>query len=293
MNKAFKFFSLLIFFILPIDAVEQLAHQKLQKKNLSLADRQYSNQKFRDGLFQRFYVNHLDLQLTRKSQPTIPKIIHQIWIGSPLPERFEKMVASWKEHHPDWQYILWDDESLNSFTLVNQELFDSTSNYGAKADILRYEILQRFGGLYVDIDYECLKPFDELHDSFCEFYTCKLSKTQITNALIACIANHPVLNACVNNLKSTQLKRKTSAEILQQVGPFYFTRQVFDYLLQKVADESTIIFSESFSFPLPSQKKSAYWKQQMTEEELKTYKNTGSYAIHYWANSWMPNFKLN
>lgn len=37
---------------------------------------------------------------TEPPLPTIPRIVHQIWLGSPLPERFEAWRASYREHHP-------------------------------------------------------------------------------------------------------------------------------------------------------------------------------------------------
>lgn len=48
---------------------------------------------------------------------TIPKIIHQIWSDKykPLPEHLRIMGESWKEHHPDWEYILWDEKGMNDF----------------------------------------------------------------------------------------------------------------------------------------------------------------------------------
>ena len=32
----------------------------------------------------------------------IPKIIHQIWLGSPLPERYKQWQRTWTDNHPDW-----------------------------------------------------------------------------------------------------------------------------------------------------------------------------------------------
>lgn len=40
--------------------------------------------------------------------------------------------------------------------LKNQIAYSSAKNWGMKSDILRYEILQKFGGVYIDTDYECL-----------------------------------------------------------------------------------------------------------------------------------------
>ena len=76
---------------------------------------------------------------------------------------------SWIKYHPGWQYILWTDEEIEKLNLVNKPLYRACKSYGAKSDIARYEILYRYGGLYVDCDFECLQPFDIFHHS-CEFY---------------------------------------------------------------------------------------------------------------------------
>ena len=43
-----------------------------------------------------------------------------------------------------------------NFGMKNKEAFLSAYNYGMKSDILRYEILHSFGGVYIDTDYECV-----------------------------------------------------------------------------------------------------------------------------------------
>ena len=37
----------------------------------------------------------------------IPRIIHHIWLGSPMPERLEKMRKTWIDMHPEpkWQHV--------------------------------------------------------------------------------------------------------------------------------------------------------------------------------------------
>ena len=39
---------------------------------------------------------------------------------------------------------------------------DPARNLAERADVLRYEILRRHGGVYVDVDVECLRPLDDL-----------------------------------------------------------------------------------------------------------------------------------
>jgi mannosyltransferase OCH1-like enzyme len=90
----------------------------------------------------------------------IPKIIHQIWIGpKPPPKRF---LATWQAQHPTWDYRFWTDDNLPP--LKNQALYDALPTFHGKADVLRYELLHQFGGVYVDADSVCLMPLDQLLD---------------------------------------------------------------------------------------------------------------------------------
>ena len=55
------------------------------------------------------------------SNPTdtmyIPKIIHQVWSGidKPLPKLSHVLGNTWKRDYPEWDYILWDNDKMNSF----------------------------------------------------------------------------------------------------------------------------------------------------------------------------------
>jgi hypothetical protein len=46
---------------------------------------------------------------------TIPKLVHHIWLGSPLPARAAVLRATWRRHHPPangWRHLLWDDAAV-------------------------------------------------------------------------------------------------------------------------------------------------------------------------------------
>ena len=49
--------------------------------------------------------------------------------------------------------IFLEAQNLN---MKNKKAFLSAHNYGMKSDILRYEILHTYGGVYIDTDYECV-----------------------------------------------------------------------------------------------------------------------------------------
>ena len=48
---------------------------------------------------------------------------------------------------------------MNQETWTTRDLMDSATNYAMKSDILRLEILYKYGGIYVDIDSTALRSF--------------------------------------------------------------------------------------------------------------------------------------
>jgi hypothetical protein len=152
--------------------------------------------------------------------PSIPRIMHHIWLGSPFPARFHAFRASWLEHHPTedggcylmcalylpmymmliptafypkgWTHFLWTDAEVAPLLhrLRNKNAYMAASNYGQKADILRYELLQRHGGVYVDVDMECVRSLDGLHGRGGPTFYAGFSNTgtvELNNGLIGCV----------------------------------------------------------------------------------------------------------
>lgn len=96
------------------------------------------------------------------------KIIHQTWKNKDIPhDLFHKeWIDSWLKFHPDWEYKLWtDDDNRNLIKEHYHEYLDFYDRYPApiqRADIVRYFILHKFGGLYVDLDCIALRSLDTI-----------------------------------------------------------------------------------------------------------------------------------
>lgn len=236
------------------------------------------------NLFKKIYnIN----QINDNNIDLIPKKIHQIWIGpKALPDKFSWMQKSIKELHPTWEYKLWTNDDLKSFNLKNERIFNSMVNIGAKADIFRYEILERFGGIYIDIDFELLKPLDNLIKY--EFFGCLLCGTDlVSNGIIGSRPNHPILQESIEMVsKINQFDNKgDNTTILNMTGPYFLTNIIIKYLIQ-TNQKNIIIFPSDYFFPFPATLRESFWNNNLTRENVLQYAKTQTLGIHYWATSW-------
>jgi inositol phosphorylceramide mannosyltransferase catalytic subunit len=118
----------------------------------------------------------------------IPRVIHRIWLGGePMPEEFERYGRTWSEHHPGWEVRLWTDGNLPD--LRHPDALERCRNEGEQSDLIRYEVLLRFGGVYVDTDVECLRPIDSLLDA--EAFVGETRPGKLGSAVVGAVAGHP------------------------------------------------------------------------------------------------------
>lgn len=109
-----------------------------------------------------------------------PKIIHYCWLGSsPLPKLAEQCLASWKKHMPDWAYMRWDESifDIAAAPPYVRQAYESRK-FAFVSDYVRLWALEQYGGLYMDVDFEVYRPFDELMDKYPAFAGYEGSKRQ-------------------------------------------------------------------------------------------------------------------
>jgi hypothetical protein len=107
---------------------------------------------------------HLSIH-AMKNRCAIPKVIWQTYKSRELPVKGQLASETWKSLNPGWDYRLCDDDEITQFidTEFGGELADvfrSVPLGVMKADIWRYAILLKNGGVYADIDTSCLVPLD-------------------------------------------------------------------------------------------------------------------------------------
>ena len=175
---------------------------------------------------------------------SIPKTIHQIWIGGEIPGFKKDYMDSIRKGMYDYQYKLWTNEDLTldnfpiTFHLIQsiREYMQKTgkNRYAQIGDIMRLEILYQNGGVYIDTNMEFVKYFGKLLKGtfvVCNEQPCGLdceTKTTkeeyISNGFFASIPYHPILKKGIS-LKEINFE----IPVNKSTGPFYFRKCIKGY----------------------------------------------------------------
>src|SRR6185437_8027044 len=110
------------------------------------------------------------------------------------------------------------NDDLPFLELQNQKFFDLSNNWGEKADIMRYEILYQFGGVYGDIDFICFKPLDILcqYDVWASLETISCAHgAGVNNAIIGATLGHNLTTHSKNN---PETRRSLGPTFSEQAG---------------------------------------------------------------------------
>lgn len=233
-------------------------------------------------VYNRLYANNY-LVPGEKDYTVLPKRIHQIWLGSPLPERYKRWSESWQRLHPDWQYRLWTDKDVEDVSMERRDLFNSITHLGQKSDFLRYHILNQYGGVYVDTDFECLKSFEDL--TYLNFFVGKShskSTMELFIGLIGSTPNHRVLRKVLSEMN--MIKDNNWKDVFNTTGTYFFTKMFFEAVVSYT--KGVVIFPPQYFYPFPNH-------NHEKETNPKRFVIDKSYAIHYWEVSWSKNKKKN
>ena len=193
----------------------------------------------------------------------IPKIIHYVWVGgAPLTPLAEQCILSWKKYLPDYEFKLWNETNSPMNHHYVQAMYAKKS-WAFVADYIRFYVLEREGGIYLDTDTEVLKSFDALlkHGAF-------FGKTKdgITAAgVIGASPHNPVIQdiLAVYDTDTTYDTKRTSPRTVTDVlhVKTYPDVVVYDYQYFNPCDDGEVCTSEKLA---------------------------QAYATNHWAESWIP-----
>lgn len=136
----------------------------------------------------------------------IPKIIHQTYKTTTIPEIWRPGQQACVDLHPDYQYILWTDDMAREFIAEEYpwflKLWDAYPYPIQRADAIRYFALVHYGGIYIDLDDACERKLDPLLTV--PAFVRKTIPTGISNDVMGSVPRHPFFLKVIDDLKKYQ-----------------------------------------------------------------------------------------
>ena len=224
---------------------------------------------------------------TMTDQKPIPYIFHQTWKTDRLPRKLRQLQNTWQQHHPAAKHWLWTDKDNRSFLQKHYPWFvpvyDNYSQTIMRVDAVRYFILRHFGGIYVDLDFECLKPITPLLENQQLLIGCEppqhladmsrvrrhLGDNILCNAFIASSQGHEFWDHAIKLL----VERGKRSDTLVATGPFFFTDAYQSY-----AHKETIhVLPSEILYPVD---------KHVIKKHRRHWPLSQAYAVHHWYGSW-------
>ena len=223
------------------------------------------------------------LRITEKK--IIPQIIHYCWFGKgKLPDKYCEWMKSWKKYCPNYEIVEWNESNYD----VNKNRYISDAYSAHKwafvSDFARLDVIYEYGGIYLDVDVELLKPLDELLYSK-GFVGFELFDCVDTGLGFGAVKNLPVIGemrAVYDNLifldfadKADYLQKRRSGQM----------KLCTDYQTDVLKRHGLVPDSFKFQYvadlqvyPVPMLCGKVHSKKVITDN---------TYSIHHYAASWL------
>ena len=195
-------------------STNNVSHNTSQKKSLMPCDE----------LFREIEVDPSTIDTTK-----IPKYVFQTWKHKLLSEEMKNNLLNLRNQHKDFTFFLYDDamcvEFLKKhFSIEVLHAFDTLIPGPFKADLWRYCVLYKFGGVYMDIKLNCINGFNLNYLIQEECYPKDVPHKQygIWQGFLICKPNNLILKKCIECICMHVKYRYYGNTFLSITGPHLF-----------------------------------------------------------------------
>ena len=178
-----------------------------------------------------------------------------------MPKKYVEFQKTWQKHHPVSSGMLWSiDFILEKFPYL-RNAFNKCEDPRQISDIARAHILYEYGGLYVDCDFECLRPLNPLMG---QSFIGSEDGINLSNGLIYAATKR---NLFLKRIISAMENFNPKAEATDSTGPRLYTR-----VLQQ-APHSIKVYPPEFFYPV-------HWNEdrKLLEGPFPDFSD----AVHHW-----------
>lgn len=188
--------------------------------------------------------------------------IIQTWKTNDVPQHYQEYVRKIKNMNLHWNYMFFTDEDIVEFIQTKMpEYYETFINLGGKIqqiDFFRYLAIYYYGGMYLDLDIDIIRPFNDFNDIS---YNC-IFPIEVKNAGDEILKNqnahlignygfyspkgHPFLKMIIDNIvhqlipedviKKAQIGHTDDARdvyVYYRTGPILVSQTYIDYMKTK------------------------------------------------------------
>jgi len=156
----------------------------------------------------------------------IPLDIYQTWHTKDLPPKMHECVETLKRQNPEFQHHLYDDADCYEFIKDHfdpevAEAYDALIPKAYKADLWRYCVLYKRGGIYLDIKFQNVGDFKLIDLTDREYFVRDLPESGrgIINGLIVALPGNHSLKKCIDRIVENVRSHYYGKDYLYPTGP--------------------------------------------------------------------------
>jgi mannosyltransferase OCH1-like enzyme len=154
----------------------------------------------------------------------VPPNIFQTWETKNLPPLMFNTVKKIRQINPRFNYYLFDDNDCREFIKNNFDndvlnAYDLLVPGAYKADLWRYCILYKLGGIYLDIKYVPINGFRFINLLEKEHFVLDWGNYGVYNALMVCKPGNEILLTAINKIIENVRDKFYGSSCLDPTGP--------------------------------------------------------------------------
>ena len=161
----------------------------------------------------------------------VPRLLHQTWKSCEVPPRQRSWWDRCARLSPEWSFALWTDEANRAFVAAHYPqhlaMYDGYNVNIKRVDAIRYMLLYHFGGVYMDLDFACVRPLESIplrHTKGAATLILQRKSASdyeaVSNAFMAAPPRHPFFKFVIEQLPGSASAR----HVLDATGPRFLTR---------------------------------------------------------------------
>ncbi len=207
----------------------------------------------------------------------IPKLLHYVWLsGDPLPELMQRCRASWVKWAPDYTWVLWDRNKVESIDNLWLRQTLQTKHYAFATDFIRIYALYHHGGVYFDGDVELTGSLDPFLDH--SLFIGSEYSDDLEPAVFGSLPGHPLLKDLLDYYHQREFIVGNSRYDLRPL-PLVFNEKAAAYGFRPNGKAQTLeqgiqVYPSPFFSP-----KNLYFKRIRISED--------TVAIHHLMSGWV------